>query len=92
MTATPQDSQADLEQLVTRIARRAADAVAQPIVELGTQLALARESLEGQAQALTEANRQLAEKDAELARAHQVADELRAQLAERQTVDDDPEV
>lgn len=82
MTSPQPDQQAQLEQLVNRIARRAADAVAQQVADLGTQLALARESLDGLAQAVTEKDRQLEEKNAELGRAHQVADELRARVAE----------
>lgn len=78
------DQQAELEQIVNRIARRAADAVAQQVADLGTQLALARESLDGLAQALREKDRQMEEKDAELARAHQAADELRARVAEHE--------
>lgn len=88
MTAPAPNQQAELEQMVTRVARRAADAVAQQLAELGAQLALARESLDSAAAAIGEKDRQLADKDAELARAHQAADGLRARVAElEQTAD-----
>lgn len=79
---TQADQQAQLEQIVTRIARRAADAGAAAHADLCVQLALAQETAEGQAQALVEKDRQLADKDAELARAQHAADELRARVVE----------
>lgn len=82
MTAPRPDQQADLEQMVTRMARRAADAVSQSVADLGVQLALARESLDGMAAALAEKDRQLAEKDAELARAHQLTEQQAARIAD----------
>jgi hypothetical protein len=74
--------QADLELIVTRIARRAADALAQQTADLGVQLALAQETVAGQAAAIDDKDRQLGEKDAELARAHQTADLLQARITE----------
>lgn len=81
MTAAPNDKD-DLEQLVTRIARRAADAVAEQLAEMGAQLALVRESLDAQTKAVAEKERQLADTNAELARANQAADQLRQRVEE----------
>lgn len=80
--SSPAGQQPELERVVTRIARRAADAVALSVADLGTQLALAQETMEGQAGALADKDQQLADRDAELARYQQAAAELRARVTE----------
>lgn len=94
-SATPQDSQ--IQQLVERMARRAAAAVSDQAAEMGVQLALAREGLDQQAAALAqkdeqleEQGRQLAEKDAELARLRATNEQLTRALAAQPPPTADP--